>query len=353
MEVKNIKAFGTEAAEAPLQELNIQRRKATAHDVEIDILFCGICHSDLHSAKNEWHNTIYPIVPGHEIVGRVTSVGDHVKKFKVGDLAAVGCMVDSCRECEYCREGLEQFCEPGNTLTFNSPDKYLGKQTYGGYSESIVVDENYVLSVPENLDPAATAPLLCAGITTYSPLKHWKVGPGSKVGVVGIGGLGHMGIKLAKAMGAHVVVFTTSVSKTEDAKRLGADEVVLSTDENQMSQYASSLNFILDCVSAQHNMDAYLNLLKVDGSLALVGAPMEPLPVTSFSLITGRRSFAGSNIGGIAETQEMLDFCSKHNITSDIELIGVNDVNDAYERLLKGDVKYRFVIDMASLKQGV
>jgi uncharacterized zinc-type alcohol dehydrogenase-like protein len=351
MEVKNVKAFGTEAADAPLNTMDIQRRKPTPHDVEIEILYCGICHSDLHSARNEWHGTIYPIVPGHEIVGKVTSVGDHVKKFKVGDLAAVGCMVDSCRECEYCKEGLEQFCDPGNTLTFNSPDKHLGGQTYGGYSESIVVDENYVLNIPENLDLASTAPLLCAGITTYSPLKHWKVGPGSKVGIVGIGGLGHMGIKLAKAMGAHVVVFTTSLSKIEDAKRLGADEVVLSTDPDQMSKYAKSLNFILDCVSAQHNIDAYLNLLKVDGAIALVGAPMEPLPVTSFSLIMGRRSFAGSNIGGIAETQEMLDFCAAHNITSDIELIGVEQVNDAYERLLKGDVKYRFVIDMASLKE--
>ena len=349
--VKNVRAFGTEAAEAPLKALNIDRRTVTPHDVEIEILFCGICHSDLHSARNEWHGTIYPIVPGHEIVGRVTSVGNHVSKFKVGDLAAVGCMVDSCRECEYCKEGLEQFCEPGNTLTFNSPDKYLNTQTYGGYAESIVVDEKYVLSVPENLDLAGTAPLLCAGITTYSPLKHWKVGPGQKVGVVGIGGLGHMGIKIAKAMGAHVVVFTTSLSKTEDAKRLGADEVVLSTDAEQMAAHAKSLHFILDCVSAQHDMDAYLSLLKVDGALVLVGAPMEPLPVTSFSLILGRRTFAGSNIGGIAETQEMLDFCAKHNITADIELINVDQINEAYERLLKGDVRFRFVIDMASLKK--
>lgn len=348
--VNNIKAFGAAAATDSLKVLNIQRRTVTAHDVEIEILFCGICHSDLHSAKNEWHNTIYPIVPGHEVVGRVTNVGPHVTRFKVGDLAAVGCMVDSCRECEYCKEGLEQFCEPGSTLTFNSPDKHLGGQTFGGYAESVVVDENYVLRVPENLDLAATAPLLCAGITTYSPLRHWNVGPGKKVGIVGIGGLGHMGIKIAKAMGAHVVVFTTSLSKQEDAKRLGADEVVLSTDPEQMAKYAKSLHFILDCVSAQHDMDAYLNLLKVDGALALVGAPMEPLPVTSFSLILGRRSFAGSMIGGIAETQEMLDFCSAHNIVSDIELIGVDEVNDAYERLLKGEVKYRFVIDMASLK---
>lgn len=350
METKSIKAFGTEAAEAPLKTLDIKRRAVQAHDVEIEILYCGICHSDLHTARNEWHGTIYPIVPGHEIVGRVTKVGDHVKGFKVGDLAGVGCLVDSCRECEHCKNDLEQFCDEGSTQTFNSPDRHLGGQTYGGYSQSITVDESFVLHISDKLDLAAVAPLLCAGITTYSPLKHWKVGPGQKVGIVGIGGLGHMGIKIAKAMGAHVVVFTTSLSKTDDAKRLGADEVVLSTDETQMAQHARSLNFILDCVSAEHNIDAYLNLLKVDGTLTLVGAPMDPLPVTSFSLILGRRSFSGSLIGGLAETQEMLDFCAEHNITSDVEVIGVNDVNDAYERLLKGDVKYRFVIDMASLK---
>ena len=350
METKNIKAFGTEAAEAPLKTLDIKRRAVQAHDVEIEILYCGICHSDLHSARNEWHGTIYPIVPGHEIVGRVTKVGDHVQGFKVGDLAGVGCLVDSCRECEHCKNDLEQFCDEGNIQTFNSPDKHLGGQTYGGYSQSIVVDESFVLHISDKLELSAVAPLLCAGITTYSPLKHWKVGPGQKVGIVGIGGLGHMGIKIAKAMGAHVVVFTTSLSKTEDAKRLGADEVVLSTDEAQMAAHARSLNFILDCVSAEHSIDSYLNLLKVDGTLTLVGAPMDPLPVTSFSLILGRRSFSGSLIGGIAETQEMLDFCAEHNITSDVEVIGVNDVNDAYERLLKGDVKYRFVIDMESLK---
>ncbi|WP_427873275.1 NAD(P)-dependent alcohol dehydrogenase [Flavobacterium sp. MMS24-S5] len=350
METKNIKAFGTEAAEAPLKTLDIHRRAVQAHDVEIEILYCGICHSDLHSARNEWHGTIYPIVPGHEIVGRVTKVGDHVKGFKVGDLAGVGCLVDSCRECEHCKNDLEQFCDEGNIQTFNSPDKHLGGQTYGGYSQSIVVDESFVLHISDKLELSAVAPLLCAGITTYSPLKHWKVGRGQKVGIVGIGGLGHMGIKIAKAMGAHVVVFTTSLSKTEDAKRLGADEVVLSTDEAQMAAHARSLNFILDCVSAEHSIDSYLNLLKVDGTLTLVGAPMDPLPVTSFSLILGRRSFSGSLIGGIAETQEMLDFCAEHNITSDVEVIGVNDVNDAYERLLKGDVKYRFVIDMESLK---
>jgi alcohol dehydrogenase (NADP+) len=349
---KQVKAFGTEAATAPLQEVNIQRRKAKPHDVEIEILYCGVCHSDLHTVRNEWHGTIYPCVPGHEIVGRVVSVGGHVNKFKVGDLAAVGCMVDSCRECDYCKEGLEQYCENGNTGTYNSPDTHLGTHTFGGYSESIVVDEAFVLRVPENLDPAATAPLLCAGITTYSPLKHWNVGPGKKVGIVGIGGLGHMGVKLAKAMGAEVVVFTTSPSKFEDARRLGADDVVLSKDPEQMQRYAGKLHFVLDAVSAQHDINAYLALLRVDGSLALVGAPENPLPVAAFSLIPSRRSFAGSMIGGIAETQEMLDFCGKHNIVSDIEMINVQQINEAYERLLKGDVKYRFVIDMASLKNG-
>ena len=351
METKHIKAFGTGAADAPLKELHIERRSVTPQDVEIEILYCGICHSDLHAARNEWLNTVYPTVPGHEIVGRVIGVGAQVTKFKVGDLAAVGCLVDSCRECAYCKEGLEQFCEPGNTIVFGSADKHLGGQTYGGYSESIVVDENYVLRVPENLDPAAAAPLLCGGITTYSPLKHWKVGPGQKVGVVGIGGLGHLAIKFAKAMGAHVTVFTTSPAKVEDAKNLGADEAVLSTDPEQMSKFAKSLNFILDTVSAGHDVNAYLHLLKVDGALVLVGAPMEPLPVTSFNLIMGRRSFAGSNIGGLAETQEMLDFCAAHNITADIEMIEIQQLNEAFERLLKGDVRYRFVIDMASLKQ--
>jgi len=350
VEVKNIRAYGTEAAEASLNQLNINRRKPMAHDVEIDILYCGVCHSDLHTARNEWHGTIYPCVPGHEIVGRIVGVGDHVTKFKTGDFAAVGCMVDSCRECEYCKEGLEQYCEQGNTLTYNSPDKYLKTQTYGGYSESIVVDENFVLRVPKNLDLAAAAPLLCAGITTYSPLKHWDAGPGQRVGVVGIGGLGHMAVKLAKAMGAHVVVFTTSKSKFEDAKRLGADEVVLSKDQEQMKQYADKLHFVLDTVSGEHDINAYLSLLRVDGSLALVGAPEHPLPVAAFSLIPYRRNFAGSTIGGIPETQEMLDFCGKHNIVADIEMINIQQINEAYDRLLKADVKYRFVIDMASLK---
>jgi alcohol dehydrogenase (NADP+) len=350
IKTKEVKAFGTEAAASALQQLNINRRKPTLHDVEIDILYCGVCHSDLHTARNEWHGTIYPCVPGHEIVGRIVSVGDHVSKFKVGDMAAVGCMVDSCRECDYCQEGLEQYCQEGNIGTYNSPDKHLGAHTFGGYSESIVVNENFVLRVPENLDLAATAPLLCAGITTYSPLRHWKVGPGQKVGIVGIGGLGHMAVKIGKAMGAEIIVFTTSPAKVEDARRLGADDVVLSTDEEQMSRYTGKLHFVLDAVSAQHDINAYLNLLKVDGSLALVGAPEHPLPVAAFSLIPYRRSFAGSMIGGIAETQEMLDFCGKHNIVADIEMISIDQINEAYERLLKGDVKYRFVIDMASLK---
>jgi uncharacterized zinc-type alcohol dehydrogenase-like protein len=294
---------------------------------------------------------MYPSVPGHEIVGKITKVGSAVTKYKVGDLAAVGCLVDSCRVCESCKEGLENYCENGMTGTYNSPDKHLNTHTFGGYSERVVVDENYVLSVPANLDLAAAAPLLCAGITTYSPLKHWKVGPGKKVGIVGIGGLGHMGVKLAKAMGAYVVVITTSASKTDDAKRLGADQVILSSDPEQMKANAGTLHFILDCVSAQHNINAYLMLLKRDGQLTLVGAPAEPLPVAPFALIPGRKSFSGSMIGGIPETQEMLDFCGKHNITSDIELINIQDINTAYERMIKGDVKYRFVIDMASLKK--
>lgn len=344
-----VKAFGTQAAEKPLGELSILRREPTPKDVEIQILYCGVCHSDLHTARNEWHNTTYPCVPGHEIVGKIVRVGDQVSKFKVGDLAAVGCMVDSCRECDYCQDGLEQYCEKGMTGTYDSPDKHLNDHTYGGYSQSVVVDEAFVLRVPEHLDLAAVAPLLCAGITTYSPLKHWNVGPGKKVGIVGIGGLGHMAVKLANAMGAEVIVFTTSASKVEDAKRLGAHDVVLSTDAEQMRKYARKLHFVLDAVSAQHDINAYLNLLRVDGTLALVGAPEHPLPVAAFSIIPGRRSFAGSMIGGIAETQEMLDFCGEHNIVSDIEMINIQDINQAYERLLKGDVKYRFVIDMGSL----
>ena len=350
MKTKNIKAYGTEAANWPLHSMKINRRELNHHDVEIEILYCGICHSDLHAIRNEWGGTTYPIVPGHEIVGKVTKVGNHVTKFKIGDYTAVGCIVDSCRECEYCKEGEEQFCESGWTVVFNSPDKQSGGQTYGGFSESIVVEENYVLHIPEKMDLASAAPILCAGITVYSPLKHWNAGPGKKAGILGIGGLGHMAIKIAKALGAQVVVFTTSLSKVEDAKRLGADEVVLSTDAEQMKKQ-SKLDMILDTVSAKHNVNDYLNLLKVDGSLVIVGLPADQLPVGAFNLINGRKSFSGSNIGGIAETQEVLDFCAEHNITADIELIDVHQINEAFERLAKGDVKYRFVIDMASLRK--
>lgn len=353
METKNVKAFGAESADAPIKELNINRRNVTSQDVEIEILYCGICHSDLHYARDEWHDvmpTIYPCVPGHEIVGRVTEAGSEVTRFKVGDLVGVGCLVDSDRTCPNCQDGLEQFC-PGMILTYGSPDKHTDGVTYGGYSETIVVDEKFVLRVPENIDPAGVAPLLCAGITTYSPLRHWNVGPGKKVGIVGLGGLGHMGVKFAHALGAQVVVFTTSPSKVEDAKRLGADEVVISRNPDEMQKHAGSFDFILDAVSAEHDINAYIALLKRDGNLTLVGAPEKPLPVAAFGLIFGRRSISGSPIGSLAETQEMLDFCAEHNITADIELINAEQINEAYERLLKGDVKYRFVIDMASLKK--
>jgi uncharacterized zinc-type alcohol dehydrogenase-like protein len=330
----------------------IPRREATERDVHIDILFCGICHSDLHTVRNEWKSvmpTVYPCVPGHEIVGRVTRVGSAVAKFRAGDLAAVGCMVDSDRTCSECQAGLEQFC-PHLTLTYNSPDKHLGGVTYGGYSEGIVVDERFVLRVPAKLDLAGTAPLLCAGITTYSPMRHWGVTKGKKVGVVGLGGLGHMAVKLAHALGAYVVVFTTSPSKMDDALRLGADEVVISRNSNEMKKQTGSFDYILDAVSADHDINAYIDLLRRDGTLTLVGAPEKPLEVAAFSLILGRRSLSGSPIGGIPETQEMLDFCGTHNITADAEVIPVQKVNEAYDRLLKSDVKYRFSIDMASLE---
>jgi uncharacterized zinc-type alcohol dehydrogenase-like protein len=344
------KAYAAQAANSKLAPFSIQRRDTTDDDVAIDILYCGVCHSDLHQARDEWHNTIYPVVPGHEIVGRVVKVGKNVRKFKVGDVAAVGCMVDSCRTCVNCRRGLEQFCVQVATFTYNSSDKHTGGITYGGYSEGIVVDQSFVLKVPEKMDLAAAAPLLCAGITTYSPLRHWKVGAGQKAGIVGLGGLGHMGVKLAHAMGAHVVLFTTSPGKAADALRLGADEVVISKNAAEMQKHAGSFDFILDAVSADHDINAYLSLLKVDGTLTLVGAPENPLPVTTFNLILGRRQFAGSLIGGVAETQEMLDFCGERGIASDVEVIGIQQIDEAYERLLKGDVKYRFVIDMASLK---
>jgi alcohol dehydrogenase (NADP+) len=346
------KAYSAASATSPLASTTISRRDATENDVQIEILFCGICHSDLHQVRDEWNEfmpTVYPCVPGHEIVGRVTRVGSAVKKFKAGDLAAVGCLVDSDRTCPECQAGLEQFC-PNPTFTYNAPDKHLGGVTFGGYSESIVVDERFVLRVPSNLSLAGAAPLLCAGITTYSPMRRLGVGRGKKAGVVGLGGLGHMAVKFAHALGAHVVVFSTSPNKKDDALRLGADEVVISRDADEMLKHAGSFDFILDAVSADHDINAYLNLLRRDGNLTLVGAPQKPLAVSAPSLLFGRRSLSGSLIGGLPETQEMLDFCGKHNITSDVEVIPIQKVNEAYERLLKSDVKYRFSIDMASLK---
>ncbi|HTX37587.1 MAG TPA: NAD(P)-dependent alcohol dehydrogenase [Bryobacteraceae bacterium] len=346
------KAYSAASAASPLASTTIARRDPTGHDVQLEILFCGICHSDLHQVRNEWSGvmpTVYPCVPGHEIVGRVKTVGSAVTKFQPGDLAAVGCMVDTDHTCPECQAGLEQFC-PNMTLTYNSPDKHLGGVTYGGYSDSVVVDERFVLRVPANLHPAGAAPLLCAGITTYSPMRHWGVSTGQKVGVVGLGGLGHVAVKIAHALGAHVVVFTTSPGKKDDALRLGADEVVLSRDAAGMQKHAGSFHFILDAVSAYHDINAYIQLLRRDGNVTLVGAPGKPLPVESFALISGRRSLSGSPIGGIPETQEMLDFCGAHHITADVELIPIQKVNEAYARLLKADVKYRFSIDMASLK---
>lgn len=343
-----VKAYGTEAADAPLESLEISRRELGEHDVQIEILYCGICHSDLHAVRNEWGGTAYPIVPGHEIVGRVTARGSQVTRFKEGDLAGVGCIVDSCRECEYCHDGEEQYCENGWTVVFNSYDKKRGVITYGGFSEKIVVDENYVVHVPQGLDPAAAAPILCAGITVYSPLKYWNAGPGKNVGIIGIGGLGHMAIKIAKAMGARVTVFTTSQRKADDARRLGADEVVLSTDSDQMKNCPRQ-DMILDTVSASHNVNDYIRLLKTNGSVVMVGLPVGDLPVSASNIVHGRKSFSGSNIGGIRETQEVLDFCAENGITADIELISMDQVNEAFERLEKGDVKYRFVIDLSSL----
>ena len=348
----NAKAYAAASATSPLAWSAISRRDPTEHDVQIEILFCGICHSDLHTVRNEWSGlmpTVYPCVPGHEIVGRVTKVGPAVTKFKPGEVAAVGCMVDSDGACPECQAALEQFC-PNMTLTYNSPDKHLGGVTYGGYSDSVVVNERFVLRVPSNLDLAGAAPLLCAGITTYSPMRRWGVSKEKKVGVVGLGGLGHMGVKFAHALGAHVVVFTTSPHKKEDALRLGADEVVVSRHAGEMQKHAGSFDFILYAVSADHDINAYIQLLRRDGNITLVGAPAKPLAVAAFGLLFGRRSLSGSLIGGIAETQEMLDFCGAHNIAADVEVIPIQKVNEAYERLLKSDVKYRFSIDTASLK---
>ena len=346
-------AYAAQNATTPLAPFSFERRDLGNDDVQIEILYCGVCHSDLHTVRGDWGSATYPCVPGHEIVGRVVKVGKDVNNFKEGDTVGVGCMVDSCRTCANCKDNLQQFCEKGATFTYNSPDKHTGGITYGGYSESIVVDKEFVLKIPKNLDLAATAPLLCAGITTYSPLRHHNVTKGQKVGVVGLGGLGHMGVKLAKAIGAYVVVFTTSPNKVEDALRLGADEVVNSKNADEMQKHLNSFHFILDTVSAKHDINAYLLLLRRDGNLTQVGIPSEPLLLSVSSLIFGRRSMSGSLIGGIKETQEMLDFCGKHNVTADIELIPIQNINEAYDRLVKSDVKYRFVIDMASLKQAL
>jgi uncharacterized zinc-type alcohol dehydrogenase-like protein len=343
-------AYAAQDAKSKLAPFDFKPRELRAHDVQLEVLFCGVCHSDLHQARNEWKNTIFPVVPGHEIVGRVTAVGPQTQKYKVGDLVGVGCMVDSCRSCPSCQQGLEQYCENGFVGTYNGEDRETGAITYGGYSTSMVVDESFVLRIPENLELAGVAPLLCAGITTYSPLRHWNVGPGKKVGIVGIGGLGHMGVKLAHALGAHVVAFTTSESKRQDALDLGADEVVVSRNADEMAAHAGSFDFILNTVAASHDLDAFTALLKRDGTLCLVGVPeyAHPSPDVS-ALIFKRRAIAGSLIGGIAETQEMLDFCAEHGIVSDIEMIAAQDIDTAYERMLRSDVKYRFVIDNSTL----
>jgi uncharacterized zinc-type alcohol dehydrogenase-like protein len=351
MKTTNVKAFGTKAPDAPLNQMIIGRREVTPKDIEIEILYCGVCHSDLHTARNDWGGTIYPAVPGHEIVGKITKIGSQVTKLKVGDIGAVGCLVDSCRECESCRHDLEQYCLNGMTGTYNSPDKHLGTQTYGGYSEKIVVDEHFVLKVPSNLDLSAVAPLLCAGITTWSPLRHWKAGKGSKVAVVGLGGLGHMAIKLAKALGAEVTLFSRTPDKKKDAIDLGADDFVISTDSDQMNSVKGKFDLIIDTVPSVHDINPYVSTLKVDGTLVIVGylGGLEPI-LNTVQMILGRKTVAGSVIGGIAETQEMLEFCGKHNIVSDVEMIRMQDINESYERMLKSDVRYRFVIDMASLK---
>ncbi|WP_281540562.1 NAD(P)-dependent alcohol dehydrogenase [Maribacter aestuarii] len=349
--MSKIKAYAAQSKEADLEPMDIERRELTDDDVKIDILYCGVCHSDLHQVRNDWKNSKYPVVPGHEIVGKVMAVGKNVSNFKEGDLVGVGCMVDSCQECGACKDDLEQFCEKGATMTYNSKDKHMGGHTFGGYSENIVVDKEFVLKVPTNIDAKAAAPLLCAGITTWSPLAHWGVKKGDKVGVIGLGGLGHMGIKFAHAMGAHTVMITTSPSKSEDAKSLGADEVLISKNDDDMEKHAGSFDFLLNTIPVGHDVNPYLSLLKRDSTMVLVGA-IEPLEaVHGGSVIMGRKRIAGSLIGGIKETQEMLDFCGEHNVVCDIEMIDMQNINEAYDRLTKSDVKYRFVIDMKSLKE--
>lgn len=343
------KAYAAQAATTPLAPWTFTRRSPKPHDVQIEIIYCGVCHSDLHTVRNEWGGTIYPAVPGHEIVGKVTAVGDSVTKYKVGDLAGIGCLVDSCRECDNCKEGLEQYCSNGMVGTYNGQEKDGSGVTYGGYSSQILAHEDFVLKIPENLPLEGVAPLLCAGITTYSPLRHWKVGKGDKVGVLGLGGLGHMGVKLAVSMGAEVTMLSHSPSKAADAKRLGAHRFALTNDEDQLKDLNNYFDFILDTVSAEHDYNKYLVMLKTSGVMVCVGAPPTPAQIPAFNLIFNRRSIAGSLIGGLPETQEMLDYCAEHNITSDVEVINIKDINEAYERMLKGDVKYRFVIDMKTL----
>src|SRR5665647_194753 len=344
-----IKAYAAKSATTPVEPLSIDRREPKPHDVQIEILYCGVCHSDLHTARNEWGNTIYPVVPGHEIVGRVTKVGDHVKKYKVGDLAGIGCLVDSCRECDNCKEGLEQYCSKGMVGTYNSQERDGSGMTYGGYSKQIVAHEDFVLKISDKLPLEGVAPLLCAGITTYSPLRHWNVGKGDKVGILGLGGLGHMGVKLAVSFGAEVTMLSHSPSKAADAKRLGAHKFLLTSDKEEVKSVANYFDFILNTVSAPHDYNKYLNMLNTNGVMVCVGAPSIPAQVPAFNLIFQRRSIAGSLIGGLPETQEMLDYCAEHNITSDVEVINIKDINESYERMLKGDVRYRFVIDMATL----
>ncbi len=351
MKMTAIKAYAASSKEADLKPFDIKRRELTDDDVNIDILYCGVCHSDLHQVRNDWKNSIYPVVPGHEIIGKVIGVGKNVSNFKEGDLVGVGCLVDSCQECSACKDNLEQFCENGAIMTYNGKDKHLGGHTFGGYSEDIVVDKDFVLRIPKNLDPKAAAPLLCAGITTYSPLAHWGIKKDDKVGVIGLGGLGHMGVKFAHAMGAHTVMITTSPGKSEDAKSLGADEVLISKNDDEMKKHAGSFDFLLNTIPVGHDMNPYITLLKRDATMVIVGA-VEPLdPLHGGSLIMGRKRIAGSLIGGLKETQEMLDFCGEHDVVCDIEMIDIQNINEAYDRLVKSDVKYRFVIDMKSLKE--
>ncbi|APG59067.1 NAD(P)-dependent alcohol dehydrogenase [Christiangramia salexigens] len=347
--MSTINAYAAKTKEADLEPYDIKRRELLPNDVKIEIEYCGVCHSDIHQVRNDWGNSKYPVVPGHEIIGRVTEVGKEVSNFKKGDLVGVGCMVDSCQECESCKQDLEQYCENGMVATYNGPDKHLGGHTFGGYSEMVVVREKFVLKIPENLDTKAVAPLLCAGITTWSPLRQWNVKKGDKVGVIGLGGLGHMGVKFASALGAHVVMVTTSESKIDDARKLGADEVLISKDEEQMKKHQGSFDFLLNTVPVGHDTNPYIGLLKRDATMVLVGA-IDSVDLHGGGLIMGRKRVAGSLIGGIKETQEMLDFCGEHNIVSDIEMIDIQNINEAYERVIKSDVKYRFVIDMKSIK---